>query len=276
MKIDTSTLANLLRRTQRQQCVGGKPQSQVTSCLLEIGDTTVSTTSLVRDGKTSLSKFVAPILESKGGDHAIPIPDIPRVLGVLGSHSSPLTIHTQPGKIVFKSGSKTTTLTASADGLAFPHSQETILDWGSKSQSLSQRFVFDETNKNFVGYQMADGTVRKPIYEWTVNSNRMYEILRCDNMNGQKLNRYIISVDDAGITVSVGDELKGHTTDRIDIAQPDQKPFEWAFEGGLENVFAGMGGNCIIHFLDFREEKQGIRMVLDFGDCGFVYQAGVL
>jgi hypothetical protein len=276
MKIDTNTLANLLRRTQRQQCVGDKPQSQVTSCLLQIDETTVSTTSLVRDGKTSLSKFVAPIIEHQDDDNAIPIPDIPRVLGVLSSHSSPLTIRTHPSKIVFKSGNKTTTLTASPEGLAFPHSQETILEWGSKSESLSERFAFDETHKNFVGYQMADGSIRKPMYEWCVDSNRMFEILRCDNMNGQKLNRYIISVDDAGITVSVGDELKGHTTDRIDIAQPEQKPFEWAFEGGLENVFSGMGGNCIIHFLDFREEKQGIRMLLDFGDCGFVYQAGVL
>ena len=284
IKVNTQLLKGMLLRTKRIQCVGGKPQPQVTACVLSAIDDRVSTTSLVRDGKTSLSKFIIPT-EAMGRDKEdIPVPDIDRVLGVLGSHSSPVKIEYEDNKLIFSSGKKKTRLTASLNGLAFPHSSETILEWGKKSDELSSKFVWDDPtlsgSNRFKGYAMASGETREPSYVWKVDANELFEALRCDNMNGQKLNRYTISIRDSVIRVGVGEELKGFTI--VEFANDDkglssqQFEMDWDFEGGLENVLAGLSGDIIINILDFSKEGQGMRLVIDLGERGFVYQAGVI
>lgn len=274
MKIDTRLLTSLLKRTQRIQCVGGKPQAQVSACVLDGITDGVCTTSLVRDGKTSLSHFLIPAENSKG--ISLPIPDIERVLGVLSSHSSPVSIKYDDNKLIFKSGKKTTRLTSSENGLAFAHSSETISEWGSKSKLLATRFVFK--SDEFVGYKMADDTIRHSIYDLKIDANELFEALRCDNMNGQKLNRYTFAIQDDKVRIGVGEELKGLTyTDFVNENPVEAgNSFEWTFEGGLENVLADISGDITISFIDFRNEKQGIRMIIDLASRGFVYQAGVL
>ena len=278
MKIDTRLLTSLLRRTQRTQCVAGKPQPQVTACMLEVEGDRVSTTSIVRDGKTSLSVFKAPAETThKDTAESLPVPDIDRVLGVLSSHSSPLHLTFDAGanRLIFKSGKKTTRLIASLNGLAFPHSSETLTAWGSKSKELSGNFLFDAGN--FVGYRMRSGETRQPLYLLKVDANEMFEALRCDNMNGQKLNRYTFATMTGVVRVGVGEEMKGLTyTDFDNYEESRDVQFEWSFEGGLENVLAGVSGDITFYFLDFRNEAQGMRMVIDLGERGFVYQAGVL
>lgn len=271
MKIDTRLLTSLLKRTQRQQCVGGKPQNQVTACVLRVSSDQAMTTSLVRDGKTSLSSFIIPAEATNAVE--LPLPDIDRVLGVLSSHSSPVSIKHEDDRLIFKSGKKTTRLTASFNGLAFPHSSDTVTAWQDKSLGLASRFEFDD--KHFVGYRMADKSVRQPFFNWTVDANELFEALRCDNMNGQKLNRYTFATEKGKVRIGVGEEMKGFTYTDFD-GDETVEAFEWTFEGGLDNVLAGIGGNISIHFLDFREEKQGIRMVINLEERGWVYQAGVL
>tara|TARA_Y100000004_G_C8609233_1_gene283979 strand:- start:191 stop:508 length:318 start_codon:yes stop_codon:yes gene_type:complete len=104
-------------------------------------------------------------------------------------------------------------------------------------------------------------------------------------MNGQKFNRYQIAFDSASKTfrVGVGTEIKGFTivdfpceNDDFLTVRVDDADFDWNFNGGLENVLKGLGGNVVIHFLDFRKENQGIRMVIEMANAGWVYQAGVL
>jgi len=271
MKIDTRLLTSLLKRTQRQQCVGGKPQNQVTACVLNVASDRVVVTSLVRDGKTSLSKFIIPA-ESKGGI-ALPLPDIDRVLGVLSSHSSPVSIQHKDDRLIFKSGKKTTRLTASFNGLAFPHSSDTVTAWQDKSLDLASRFEFD--SEHFIGYRMADKSVRQPFFNWTVDANELFEALRCDSMNGQKLNRYTFATENGRVRIGVGEEMKGFTFTDFD-GDETIEAFEWTFEGGLDNVLSGIGGNIDLHFLDFRKENQGVRMIINLGERGWVYQAGVL
>tara|TARA_R110001592_G_scaffold104354_3_gene293707 strand:+ start:10267 stop:11097 length:831 start_codon:yes stop_codon:yes gene_type:complete len=275
MKIDTRLLTSMLKRTQRIQCVAGKPQAQVTACVLTVVGDLVSTTSIVRDGKTSLSRFNAPVENSLGGQTILPVPDIDRVLGVLSAHSSPVKIEFKDDRLIFKSGKKTTRLVSSLNGLAFPHSSETLTAWGQKSQSLSESFLFDD-KEGFVGYKMQSKEVRTPCYCWTVDANELFEALRCDNMNGQKLNRYTFAVSDDTIRVGVGEEMKGLTYTTFTNESGEKGQFEWTFEGGLENVLSGLSGNITLNFIDFRSETQGIRMVIDLGERGYVYQAGVL
>jgi hypothetical protein len=99
-------------------------------------------------------------------------------------------------------------------------------------------------------------------------------------MNGQKLNRYTVSIRDSIIRVGVGEELKGFTVVEFNNTKSDldSQKFEmdWDFEGGLDNVLAGISGDIDIYILDFTAEKQGMRLVIDLGERGFVYQAGVI
>ena len=278
MNVDTRLLIGMLNRTKRIQNVGGKPQPQVTACVIVGSNDRLTTTSLVRDGKTSLSQFSIPSENMGRDEEFLPVPDIDRVLGVLNSHGSPVKIKYDDNKLLFTSGKKKTRLTASLNGLAFAHSHETIREWGVKSEELSTKFVFDSTG--FKGYQMADGGIRKPSYQWQVDANELFEAVRCDNMNGQKLNRYTVSIRASIIRVGVGEELKGFTVVEFANSEPELEKqlfeMDWDFEGGLDNVLAGISGDIMIYILDFTKEKQGMRMVIDLGERGYVYQAGVI
>jgi len=257
--------------TKRQQVVAGKPQAQVVACILEFKDERCTTTSLVRDGKTSLSHFSIPGTYDDPGH--IAIPDIDRLLGVLKYHGKDLTLSAENGKLRIKSGNKQTTTIADHQGLAFPHSTETIGEWHNKSIGLAGQI--DQNG----AYKLRDGSERKAFMSWAINATELFEAFRCDNMNGQRLNRYKISYvgADTQIIVSTGDELKGLTETAFEVAHADGvEDWEATFEGGLENVLKHLDGEIRLHFIDFRPEGQGIRLILDAWGDGYVFQASIL
>jgi hypothetical protein len=281
---DKAQLVDLLRRTKREQNISGKSQSQVMACVLDCNDGIATTTSLVRDGKTSLSQFRCPA-ENNEQHQLFNVPDIDAVLGILSFHSQNVRIGASDSTLSISSGKKRTTVKTSGSAMAFPHSTETIDAWNLKSADLASKFSFDDDGL-FLGYSMANGTTRTPILNWTVDAIDLFEALRSDNINGQRFNRYHVDFDMTGSTnsepelvIAVGDELKGLTTYRFEdsFTLPDgEQSFDWTFNGGLENVLKGLGGKAIVSFLDFRQEKQGIRIVINLGNGGWVYQAGVL
>ena len=154
MTVSNTGLTRLLELAKRPQVVAGKPQSQVVACVLEFKDERCTTTSLVRDGKTSLSHFGIPA----EGTGQIAIPDIDRMLGVLKFHGSDLTLVSDGSKLRIKSGSKQTTIISDEGGLAFPHSQETIGEWYNKSLGLAQQI--DQNGS----YRLRDGSERKAFF----------------------------------------------------------------------------------------------------------------
>ncbi len=271
--VSNTGLTRLLQLTKRPQVVAGKPQSQVIACVLEFKDDKCTTTSLVRDGKTSLSQFSVAATHDDPGH--IAIPDIDRLLGVLKYHGKDLTLQMDENKLRIKSGSKQTTIISDEGGLAFPHSQETIGEWFNKSLGLAQQI------NQGGAYKLRDGSERKAFMSWTIDSTELFEAFRCDNMNGQRLNRYNLSYAEGVMTVSTGDELKGLTTTSFDIGSgsPDDEQgeaWEATFEGGLENVLKNLDGEISLHFIDFRPEGQGIRLILDAANDGYVFQASIL
>ena len=283
---DKAQLVDLLRRTKREQHISGKSQSQVMACVLDCNEGIATTTSLVRDGKTSLSQFRCPA-ETNEQHQLINVPDIDALLGILSFHSQKVRVNPSSSTLTINSGKKRTTIKTSGSAMAFPHSTETIDAWNLKSADLASKFVFETAPEDevFLGYSMANGTLRTPILNWTVDAIDLFEALRSDNINGQRFNRYHVDFDMTGSTndepelnIAVGDELKGLTTYRFegefDLAE--DLSFDWTFNGGLENVLKGLGGKVIVSFLDFRQEKQGIRIVINLGNGGWVYQAGVL
>ena len=275
---NNGALRRTLELTQRKQTIAGKNQEQVTACILRSNGTLLSTTSLVRDGKTSLAQFNLPCDDSAT---AICVPDINRLMGVLNAHSSPVNIFTDGNKIRVKSGSKQTTLTGDLGGLAFPHSTETIGEWESKSVDLSARLNIEEGS-----YTMMDGSSRGPFCRFVVEAVELFEALRCDSINGQKLNRYRFRVDADGLFVEVGDDLKGRTISELLSFADDEsistrntgydQHWEWDFEGGLEGVVKPFSGEVKLNFIDFRPEGQGIRLLMVLPGNSWVFQAGVL
>ena len=266
-------LTRLLELTKRPQVVAGKPQSQVVACILEFNDERCSTTSLVRDGKTSLSHFSIPGTYDDPGH--IAIPDIDRLLGVLKYHGSDLTLDDSDGKLRIKSGSKQTTIIADHAALAFPHSTETIGEWYNKSLGLAEQI---DPNGS---YKLRDGSERKAFFSWAIDATELHEAFRCDNMNGQRLNRYKMSYAEGVMTIVTGDRLKGLTTTSFDVGSGSKddelgEPWEATFEGGLENVLKNLDGEIRLHFIDFRPEGQGIRLILDAWGDGYVFQASIL
>ena len=281
MATDNGSLRRTLELTQRKQSIAGKMQEQVMACVLRAANGTISTTSLVRDGKTSLAQFVFDKSDDESSESTICIPDINRLLGVLGAHGTMVTLTPDGNKIRIKSANKQTTLTGDLGGLAFPHSTETIGEWEAKSVDLSTRLNVEDGS-----YQMADGSTREPFCRFVVEAVELFEAFRCDNINNQKLNRYKFRVDGDGLWVEVGDDLKGRTVAQLlSFAEDDQistknigydEHWEWDFEGGLENVVKPYSGECTLSFLDFRPEGQGIRLLLVLPGGSWVFQAGVL
>ena len=270
--VNASALKRLLCLTQRRQTVAGKNNPQVVACVLRADNQRLSTTSLVRDGKTSVSYFSVPcMVHPEKEDEAMPVPDIDRLLGVLKHFSGEIKISTSKTGIVVKSSKKQTTLQANLNGLAFPHSTETIGAWEEKSMALA-----DKIDGNT--YKLADGSVIEPMCSITVDADHLAEALSADNMNNQKLNRYKFHMggEFTDSYLHVGDPLKGQTIVKlVEDLKHDCEEWEWSFEGGLENVVSFLSGDLKLSFLDFRQYEQGIRMIVE-ADNGWFMQAGVL
>ena len=277
MNISNNALKHMLITTKRKQTVAGKAQSQVESCLLKVDSEKASITSLTKDltGLTHVECAHEGLHSTDNG--LFPIPDIDRVLGILALHGGSVNLSYNAGnnKLVFKSGRKQTTIDASLDGLAFSHSQDTIQDHSERSQGLAGRI-------NAIGgvYTTADGKEIHSSACYTVHSTEMFEALRCDNMNGQKFNRYTFSGKDKGLSVLVGDpSIGGETLTEIEIqglSPVEPADWQWSFDGGLDELFKQFAGSCNIHIFDFTEYQQGMRMAIAFDNGCWAFQSGII
>ena len=275
VKVDGSELTWLLGVTQRKQNVSGKAHAQVTSCMLDCVPGEMSTTTLVKDGLTSLSDFTIGCEGKEGWTSVdyprIPVADIDTLLGALKYHGNTVTLtyDKKTEKLLIKSAKKQTTLSTSAKALAYTNARDTIEAWFKKSTDLAAKFTKD-------GYVTNDLDILEPAHTYVVDAVDLFEALRCDAMNGQKLNRYTFLMKKEGLDVVVGGEMKGLTSTTL-IEDDSEAELEWAFEGGLDNVLVGLKGDVVLDFYDFREHNQGGRMGMWLNDCtSWVYQAGVL
>jgi hypothetical protein len=273
--ISNTQFKRMLNISKRKQTVNGKQQSQVESCVLLCYGDTARITSLTRD-LTGLTAVTAECV----GVANIPIPDIDRVLGVLALHSENLTLSwdAENNKLRFNSAGKQTTLDSSFEAKAFSHSQETINDFSERSLALANKIDADSGV-----YTKADGGQMRAFCSFEVNVSDLYDACRCDTINGQRLNRYTLSIprgdSPEGIHITVGDPSLGQTTSEIAIEQKYLMPtdgFTWDFDGGLDELFKGFTGKAKLNFFDFREYGQGIRFSVSFGHGEWAWAAGVL
>lgn len=266
MKIGRKALEQLLLATKREQNINGKNQSQVTSCVLSIKDGLVSTTCIVKDGKTSLSRFS---FKTDGeGELSIPVPEIERMLGVLKFHGDYVQFKYENGKVRIRSNKKQTTLVGGFEAKAYANSQHTIEKYNEMAIERAKQI------KDNV-YIIKDGDTITPFFTVTLTAADLHDAVRCDGMNGQKLNRYRFKSNGEELSVSVGDIYKG-LTETVVAENYAGKEFAASFEGGLENIFKHYSGNVKVSFLDFSAYGQGVRMILNFDNGDWVFQAGVL
>ena len=275
-----TNLLRLLNSVRRKQYVGGKPFDQIESCVIFIQNGYASTTSLVKDGKTSLNHLCVEVDDAED-DLFIVVPDIDRLVGVLSAHSENLRLKTNDDKLIVKSGKKQTTLLASSEALAYAHSDKSVIEWSQLSEERAKSIVRPGDLITPSVYKMGDGSERESFASFYSTADELYEALRCDSLNAQKLNRYTFTVTEDErdkMRIDVGDYLKGKTTTVIDIT-PVPISFDVVFEGGLEFVlqqWLGFEDPCQVHFFDFRPENQGIRALFVLPDSrSWVFQAGV-
>ena len=262
-----NALQQLLSATSREQHINGKAQKQVSSCVLLLEDGRLSTTCIVKDGKTSLARFSFVTEGGEGGREWIPVPDIERLQGVLKYHSGNVTVSyiNETDSVRVKSSNKQTTLVGGWK--AKSHGNLDVKEWDAEARKRAEQI------KNNV-YTLKDGSTRSPFANMSMPCDTLHDALRCDGINGQKLNRYTFFMADSNFSVSVGDTFKGLTT--IELGGSVGEDFKATFEGGLEHILKHYSGNVNLSFLDFTKEGQGIRLIMTFDNGDWVFQAGVL
>jgi hypothetical protein len=268
MKVPRDLLLQLLAVTKREQSINSKTQPQVTGCILLLADKRLSTTSIVKDGKTSLSRFSFTCDDDT--QDSVPVPDIDRMLGVLKYHGEVvnLSYNEETAKVLIKSNKKQTTLVGGMKAKAFANSQQNLLEWHKTSIERAKQVQGNV-------YKMNNGETRSPFATIKVSSDVLHDALKCDAMNGQKLNRYSFSMKGGELMVSVGDHFKGLTETIVADGYTDDD-FTAGFEGGLENILRYYKGDVTLNFLDFKAEGQGTRLIMAFANGDWVFQAGVL
>jgi hypothetical protein len=267
MMLPRKALEQLLMATLREQNINGKSQDQVAGCVLILSEGKVGTTSIVKDGKTSLSRFSFEV--GKHEDESIPVPDIRRMLGVLKHHDKDYVKLTHDtGKVLVKSKNKQTTLTGGLDAKAFANSQYTLDEWSKQALKRAEQIIDGKT------YMTLDKQVIPPFFTAEVDANELYSALQCDGMNGQKLNRYKFSIKNNQFFVTVGGAFKGLT--EVHLGDYTMDDFEAVYEGGLENIAKHYSTKIKLRFFNFKDYGQGIRLLLAMENGDWVFQSGVL
>jgi len=279
MKISNESLCLLLNKVKRTQTVGGKAQDQVLSCIVKCADGKATVTSLVKDGLTSVSRFSA-YTDNKNDEGTFHITDIDTMLGALKYHANIVSLTQDGDKLRIKSSNKQTTLGASANALAYPHNPKTLSEWSQASEDIASRLVRDGAG---IWTYKGENEKIQSAFVFKVDAVTLYEAVRCDSMNGQKINRYVFTATDGGLAVETGKMLKGKTKslvldssagNYISNAQPTHF-FEATFEGGLEHLLSHYNREINLNLLDFSKHGQGWKLLFDFGDGDFVFQASI-
>ena len=265
--VDCNSLTWLLQLAQRKQTIDGKSIPQIHSASLMVENNRLYCRSLVKDGVTSLINISIPC-HGNGNGLPFPITDIDNVLGVLKYHGGAINMINKGDKIMFKSGSKQTTIGGNTSARAFPHTPETISQWYTKSNNIVKKI--DAENKT---YTKNDGSIIEPLVLLEgLDSTTMYEAFRCDSMNGQKFNQYSVSYEEGKLSIGVGKELKGKTTTVIDVDACEADPITATYNGGLEYIFRNLNSNVSVAMWDFTEVNMGYPMLITLGDGDFIFQ----
>ena len=265
MRFNVESLKNLLEKTRRLMIINGRPLPQVDACVLRFTHDVIFTTTIVKDGKTSVARFVNDNKDASNLTGHFIISNIEMFLGALSVHRGLVDItRIDDNKIILKSKKKQTTLVSSKNAPAFSHSHKTVQEW--ESDSLDRFTKIDYSGL----YTTENGDVITPIASFEVDSSVLREAIKCGNVNSQKISQYKFFIgDNDKLHISVGDRMKGETTTQLhdDDGWDNVGTFETTVEGGLDFALKGAKGNVNLHFLDFTKVGAGISLLMVFEGC---------
>ena len=315
LTIKNDTLSLLLKQIQRPQMISGKLQDQVHSCVLRTkihGDVSMNITALSKDGVSSLTHLstvnpedLSPSTASYFAKNPIYITDISKLLGVLKYHGATVHLIQYGNKLRIKSSNKQTTLEANPEATAYPNNPKSLREWESEALKLKNRIVAKKDGR-FI-YTTLDGDEYHSHLLGTVDATDLYEALRCDSMNQQKMNLYTFRYDrqwsqEGGadtLHIMTGKTNKGRTATTLILSHPGgyRKPYlktqqetieetffypdlnAWDYEvilaGGLEQFFSKIHGEVSINLFDFTRANQGYKVVFQFNDKSFILQTAI-
>lgn len=272
-KVERAALIDLLTKTQRVAVVGTKKSPQVESCVITGGNGALFTTSIVRDGVSSIAQFKC--LAESTGNVSIPVADISALLGALKAHSGTITLSHDNDRLRIKSAGKQTTLLSSAQAKAFAHSPKTVEQWAEESK---ERFgaVLDLDDPVNPMYRLRDGSTLRPSTDVVVDAADLHDALSASSINGQMVSSYEFEADSHDcVKVSVGDALKGGRTDS-EVGIKSLKLFnrkKATVSGGLPFCLPS-SGEIRVQFYDFIDHNAGVCMAFIFnGSTLFVREA---
>lgn len=266
--VERASLVDLLTKTQRVAVVGKKKVPQVESCVITeaMGLGGLQTTSIVRDGVSSIAQFFCPALHI-AGHISIPVANISEVLGALKAHSGAVTLTHEDDKLRIKSAGKQTTLLSSAQAKAFAHSPKTVQQWSDNSAKrfhASLRNVNDPEPCYFLSGTDEHVT---PFISVVVDAASLHSALSASSINGQMVSSYSLDPSSSKFCVTVGDAMKGGKTESEVVVK------DWLRNGGAKRAVVGGGlpfclpssGEVKVQFYDFSEQGAGVCAVLLFG-----------
>lgn len=171
-----------------------------------------------------------------------------------------------PDKVKVTSRTKQTTIKSNLKSLAFPHNPETLSEWVGNSEDKASKFILGEK----ISYKTNDGSIIEPFYVLNVSANVLYEALRCDGINSQKLNKYTFTLNGDGVCVEVGSELKGKTSTLLS-GEPVTSDTVCVVNGGLENTLKLVDGDILLSFISIGGVPS---LAISLGNEDFLFQAG--
>ena len=282
--VDNDSLSLMLKRAKRPQIIDGKSQDQVHSCVLHVEGALdekprLRTVNLSKDGVSSISSFSCNVNNFSTGSEGVFIPDINNLLGVLKYHGKTvsLTPKLDEGKLTVKSNKKQTTVIANRNAASYPSNPLSLEEWSLQAKAVDERIV---KNDGLWMYHTNNGTTYDAQGYITLDSTDLYEALRCDSMNGQKINKYRFYTTKTSLLVETGGEMKGQTqtilTDVDEFTSISLIDLDVTVQGGLEQLLANINGDIRFMFFDFTDAGQGVKLLFEFGNEDYVLQSGMI
>ena len=263
MEIEVSELQRLLEQTQRMALINNKMQPQVLGCVIDVKGTYATTTNIVRDGVTSISRFIANLAPPEHGPEQVLIANISKVLGLLKKHSGVVEIYNTDNKLRIrnKTGVKRqSTVISDSRAKAFPHINKSIAQWDKESNERFESALSD-ISKGKYNCSGGDGTVQA-FFTLKIKAGLLLDALECGNVNGQKITEYLFCAHTGVIWVEVGDYMNGFVSTHIGPSH--NMDFVTSVAGGLDNVLRKCDKNEEVKllFFDFKDQGAGISVAL--------------
>lgn len=265
VKFNKDELQGLLKAAKRVSYVGGKKKAQVHGCIItQHPDSTVlaSIIGTVLDGVTSVHNLSietkGPPLDPHFPFQPIPVANIDYMLGVLKTHSSPVTLDYWPdtSKVLVKSKGKQTTLISSLLALAYPNSTRLNL----QTQQANALGVIKRCGSNGE-YTDKKGVTHNAVPMIRIKKDLLLDALQSVHVNGQNKSNLRLHGVLGKTYITSGDTLKGKTS--TCICENWECSLDISFGGGLENIlplFPSYMDDLLISVYDIRDLGGGFIM----------------